>query len=255
MDPDTERNIIELCGHAGKILLESGAETARVESTVEYIGRAAGIDISCHAEMTAIFVDSNHNPTTHLVKVRTGDFNLQKVDEINTLSRQFTANQITFEQLKSGIERIDHAVIDFNWPEKILGAGLVSVAPMLLFQATWQDLTLAFFVGIIGYLTAQWAGRVIVTPYFSMGIGGLIIGLLAAGLQGLGIATSAQNIIVSALMPLVPGVAITNSLREIIGRHTISGMVRAVDATMTACAIGAGVIIGSLLGHFLTGGL
>lgn len=83
MEADTERDIIEVCGHAGKILLESGAETARVESTVEYIGRAAGIDISCHAEMTAIFVDASHNPTTHLVKVRTGDFNLQKVDEID----------------------------------------------------------------------------------------------------------------------------------------------------------------------------
>ncbi|WP_412990289.1 threonine/serine exporter family protein [Pediococcus siamensis] len=97
-----EREIIEVCGHAGKILLESGAETARVESTVEYIDRAAGIKISCHAEMTAIFVDSNDNPTTHLVKVRTGDFNLQKVDEINTLSRAFTEHKITFDELKSG---------------------------------------------------------------------------------------------------------------------------------------------------------
>lgn len=146
-------------------------------------------------------------------------------------------------------------MIDFNWPEKIFGAGLVSVAPMLLFHATWGDLTLAFFVGILGYLAAQYAGKTMVTPYISVGIGGLVIGLLASSLVSIGIAESAQNIIVSALMPLVPGVAITNSLREIMGRHTISGIVRAVDALMTAGAIGAGVIIGSLLTQFLWGGL
>jgi uncharacterized membrane protein YjjP (DUF1212 family) len=54
-------------------------------------------------------------------------------------------------------------------------------------------------------------------------------------------------------MPLVPGVAITNSLREIIARHTISGMVRALDAIMTAGAIGAGVVMGAALVQLIGG--
>jgi uncharacterized membrane protein YjjP (DUF1212 family) len=65
--------------------------------------------------------------------------------------------------------------------------------------------------------------------------------------------TSADYIIISALMPLVPGVAITNSLREIIARHTISGMVRALDAIMTAGAIGAGVVVGAAVVHLIGG--
>ncbi len=48
-------------------------------------------------------------------------------------------------------------------------------------------------------------------------------------------------------MPLVPGVAITNSFREIIDRNTISGVVRAVDAVIIAGSIGAGVVIGTSL--------
>lgn len=243
----TEDDLISLCGKVGKILLTSGAETSRVESTVEYIGKAAHYDIVCHATITAIFVGTHNQSRTHLVKVRLGDWNLQKVDEINTVSREFVAGEITVAELKAAIEKIDRKVIDFNWPLKILGAGFVSVAPMLLFKATWVDLGYAFFVGIFGYLAAVFSGAHVKTPYVSAGFGGFVVGLLAAALQLSGVATSAGNIIVSALMPLVPGVAITNSFREIIDRNTISGVVRAVDAVIIAGSIGAGVVIGTSL--------
>ncbi|MCX2456499.1 threonine/serine exporter family protein [Lacticaseibacillus nasuensis] len=245
MAKPTEREVIELCGAVGAILLINGAETARVESTAEYIGQAAGVTVSCHATMTAVFVSAAADPATHLVKVRTGDFNLQKVDDINTLSRRFVAGQIDFATLQAGVTRIQAKVIDFTWPQKLLGAGVVGVAPMLLFKATWGDLAWAFVVGIAGYVAAAWTGRHSTTPYIASGGGGLIIGLLATALQLSGFATSADNIIISALMPLVPGIALTNSLREIIGKHTISGLVRAVDAVMVAGAIGGGVVIGS----------
>ncbi|WP_404820221.1 threonine/serine exporter family protein [Lacticaseibacillus songhuajiangensis] len=253
MELEQEKDVIELCGKVGKILLENGAETARVEGTVEYIGKAAGVDLSCHAAMTAIFVDANDNPLTHLVKVRTGDFDLRKVDAINTLSRQFVAAEIDYTQLKQAVAQVNVRRRDYSWPSKILGAGLVSVAPMLAFVATWQDLAWAFFVGIAGYLAAQWTGHINTTPYIAVGVGGLVISLLANILQVVGWGTSADYIIISALMPLVPGVAITNSLREIIARHTISGMVRALDAIMTAGAIGAGVVVGAAVVHLIGG--
>lgn len=50
-----ESEIVTLCGQVGTILLENGAETARVENTVEYVGRAADLPVVCHATMTGIF--------------------------------------------------------------------------------------------------------------------------------------------------------------------------------------------------------
>ena len=48
-------------------------------------------------------------------------------------------------------------------------------------------------------------------------------------------------------MPLVPGVPMTNSLREIIEKNTISGLVRAIDAVISGIAIGSGVIVGEIV--------
>jgi uncharacterized membrane protein YjjP (DUF1212 family) len=43
------------------------------------------------------------------------------------------------------------------------------------------------------------------------------------------------------VMPLVPGVAITNSFRDILAGHLISGTARGTEAIFTAAAIGVGI--------------
>ena len=120
----TEDDLISLCGKVGKILLTSGAETSRVESTVEYIGKAAHYDIVCHATITAIFVGTHNQSRTHLVKVRLGDWNLQKVDEINTVSREFVAGEITVAELKAAIEKSIARSSISTGPSKFWGPAL-----------------------------------------------------------------------------------------------------------------------------------
>ncbi len=240
---DHEKDIMDVCGQVGAILLTSGAEIQRVEQTVEYIGRAAGLPLNCYVTVTAVFVSVNELAATMTFKTKLGGFNLQKVDEINQVSRLFTEKKIDFDTLKSRVSQIDKKVIDFNWPTKILGAGLVSVAPMFVFKATWGDLGLAFFIGIFGYLAAQFFGHHKVFPYLPELVGGFVIALLAIFTVKLGIGINSSQMIVSALMPLVPGVAITNSLREITSGELISGTLRAVDAILVAAAIGGGVLL------------
>ena len=250
----SEQDIVTLCGQVGTILLENGAETARVENTVEYIGRAVKLPVVCHATMTGIFVSSEKSAATRIFKVRVGDFNLQKVDEINTLSRQFSRHEITYEELKKEVHRVDTETLDFSWITKCIGAGLVSMPPMLLFKATWGDLFWAFFVGILGYVASQIVGHHTKTPYIAVAIGSLVISMFAHILGVTGIANDANYVIISALMPLVPGVPMTNSLREIIEKNTISGLVRATDAVVSGISIGSGVIIGQILIKSILGG-
>lgn len=250
----SERDIVTLCGQVGTILLENGAETARVENTVEYIGRTIDLPVVCHATMTGIFVSSEKSAATRIFKVRVGDFNLQKVDEINTLSRRFSRHEITYDKLKKEVQKVDTETPDFSWVIKCIGAGLVSMPPMLLFKATWKDLFLGFFVGILGYVVSQYVGRHTTTAYIPVAMGSLVLSTVAHILGVTNIANDANYIIISALMPLVPGVPMTNSLREIIERNTISGAVRAIDAIMSGISIGGGVIIGQILVKTVFGG-
>ena len=76
-----------------------------------------------------------------------------------------------------------------------------------------------------------------------------MVAILAELLVSIGWGDSSGNIIISALMPLVPGVAITNAIREILSRQIISGIVRTVDAIFVAGAIGFGVVIAIVLNN------
>lgn len=50
-----------------------------------------------------------------------------------------------------------------------------------------------------------------------------------------------DNILIGSLMTLVPGVAITNALRDLFGGDLLSGMARTTEAILTAIALGGGI--------------
>lgn len=56
-------------------------------------------------------------------------------------------------------------------------------------------------------------------------------------------------------MPLIPGVAFTNAIREIADADYISGTVRMMDALVGFLSIAIGVGMGTVLLHHLVGGI
>jgi uncharacterized membrane protein YjjP (DUF1212 family) len=59
----------------------------------------------------------------------------------------------------------------------------------------------------------------------------------------LGIGRNLDNILIGAVMPLVPGVAITNSIRDLLAGHLLTGIARGMEAILTASAIGFGIAV------------
>ena len=64
------------------------------------------------------------------------------------------------------------------------------------------------------------------------------IAVFSVRLDPLGNQTS---IIIGAIMPLLPGLAITNAIRDTVNGDLVSGVARTADALLKAVAIAAGV--------------
>ena len=58
-------------------------------------------------------------------------------------------------------------------------------------------------------------------------------------------------VIVSSIMPIVPGVAITNAIRDILQGDYLSGCARTLEAFLKAASIALGAGIGMALGGVL----
>lgn len=70
---------------------------------------------------------------------------------------------------------------------------------------------------------------------------------IAAISTKLGLAINQDTITIAGVMPLVPGILITNAIRDLLAGELLAGMSRGVEAAITAFAIGAGVAIVLLL--------
>ncbi|KRL65579.1 hypothetical protein FC27_GL001544 [Companilactobacillus versmoldensis DSM 14857 = KCTC 3814] len=232
----------DLCLKTAYLLVNGGAETYRVEDTIERIGHSLGSDVRCYVTVTAIFIEINHQ-NYKFIKSRLGGTNLQMIDDINTMSRQLAEKTITGEEFTLHINHLyrNKRTTDFPFYIKAIGAGLVSMAPMLLYSMPLYYFIYCFFVGIVGYTISYYLSRLSMLPYADLFISGFVIALLAITLKDLGITTQYHTIIIGATMPLVPGVAITNAIRELVMRHAVSSMVKFLDSLLVASSIGFGI--------------
>jgi uncharacterized membrane protein YjjP (DUF1212 family) len=74
-------------------------------------------------------------------------------------------------------------------------------------------------------------------------VSAFLLSLSAIALVRLGIGQDANKIIIGNIMLLIPGIALTNSLRDMISGDIMTGMLRFFDAILVAAAIAAGYIL------------
>ena len=122
-------------------------------------------------------------------------------------------------------------------------------------ERSFKDVFAAFLIGlVIKTLTIKWS-EIGINAFFINSICSGITALLAIILFKLGIASQLNQTIIGAIMLLVPGLAITNAIRDTMSGDLLSGVIRASEAFLVAIAIAVGT--GAVLSFWMTniGGL
>ena len=99
---------------AGRIIMENGGETYRVEETVTRMGRAFGLkNVESFAVPSGVFVSCEKEDGTHetaVLRVHRRGTNLRRVDAVNQISRRAEAGEITPEEALRALEKIEHSL-------------------------------------------------------------------------------------------------------------------------------------------------
>jgi len=241
----TTKDAIIVSLFAGEIMLKNGAETYRVEETICYILQAAGIE---HTESfvtpTGIFISSDSpmdkNPYTVIKRIRERTINLQKISEVNNLSRQIVSGNLSFTDAMDALRRIDKKQ-GYNRMLKALSACFLAASFTILLGGTLRDFIPAFIIclAVQGTVFALEQNSF---SYFLINIaGGFVSALGAIIFSNLGWGNNVDKTIIGSIMTLVPGVAITNAIRDSISGDLVSGTARAAEAFLVAVAIASGV--------------
>ena len=237
------QEVLDICLTAGRLMIEGGSEMYRVEDTMLRIARNADInDPRVFATPTCVFMSLDGGKLSQMKQIRGRNINLELVDRVNELSREFATKKIDLSELKNRIIEVANAPSFPMWMQ-IIGAAVLSATLMVLFMDDydWVDFPGAALEGAIGFWAYYEFKKYTKVRFLSELIAAMIMGVLALGLNYLYPKMIIDNILIGALMTLVPGLAMTNALRDLFMGDLLSGIVRMCEAILSALALGGGV--------------
>ena len=254
------KKILILAVRAGEIMMKSGAEIYRVEDTIERICKACRIPyVEVFATPTGIFVsldsgDDNSDMYTYIKRMKGGgDTDLMKISEANRFSREFTTTDLSVDEGMKRLKEIDH-IEPPPVPIRLLGAALVASFFSLIFGGNVIDFCCAFLIGGASYLLSVLLNKFSIN-YFIRGFCCCALAAFFALTATSFIPDTDYNaIIIGALMIFVPGVAITNSIRDFLSGDMLSGLARATEAFIIAISLAAGAGVVMKLWYSIGGG-
>lgn len=241
-------DLLNLSTEIGYRLLENGGEIYRVEESISRILQAYGIqngDVftipSCI--IVTIQADSGH-PLTRIKRIRSLGVNVEKVNQFNNLCRWICRDTPTFDVVQAEITKINDTP-PYTLFAQILATASISLFFTLFYGGGIIDAFWSFIIGIFLKVVLHNMGRFQANAFFSNIVGSFIVALLSVSTYQIGWTVHYDKMIIGTLMNLVPGIAITNVMRDIISGDLIAGMIKLTEALMVAMgiALGAGLAL------------
>lgn len=237
-----QNEIVEVCLLAGKIMLQSGAETYRVEDTMMRIAASFGMtETHSYVTPTGIIFSINQLESTRLIRIVDRSTDLQKVTMVNSVSRGISSGEFSLNEALNQLKTIDATSHAYSFLTQVAAAAISSGCFLIMFNGGWYDFVPAMITGGLGYICVVYFQRLVEIKFFAEFLSSLIIGLLSVLFVTTGIGGELDKIIIGSVMPLVPGLLITNAVRDLMAGHLVSGLSKGAEAFLTAFAIGTGI--------------
>lgn len=252
-----QRQALLLAMNAGRILLENGAEISRVEETVDRICRHYGLkSASAFILSNGIFLTSGSEEDAQFARVQfipNNNTNLNRVAEVNQLSRQIEQNQFTLSQAQAELERIE-SIPDVPARIQIPVAGISAACFSVMFGGGFRDAMCCVVIGSLLYVYLLYLGK----PRFSRIVcnilGSAWVTFLCILGYKLNLGRHLEAMMIGCIILMMPGVPFTNAIRDMAEGDYISGSVRMLDAVLVFLCIAMGVGFVFSLYTSLTGG-
>lgn len=240
---DEYQRLLNTAIDLGHFLLEAGAEIYRVEESIQLVLYAYGakhVDVfAIHNSIIVTLTLADDTCLTRMRRIYTRGTNYQRVEELNHLSRYICQERPPVEQFAQLLKQIRRQKVYADWAMVAAFAG-IGFSFTLFFGGNLRDALIATVAGAVVRVVMEQMEHLRTNGFFINLICSFIVtmgALLAVRYQ---LADHSDKIIIGTLMSLVPGVAITNSIRDVIAGDLMAGMMKAVEALLVALALALG---------------
>lgn len=228
----------------GESIHRAGGEISRVEDTISRLGTAYGairtdvFAITSQLEVTMTFPGDIELTRTR--RIRGGGTDLCSLEALNDLSRRICAAPVPAAELRAAIA----ATVEVGSRLPIyLGSALAGGSFAIFFGGRLLDGLVAAIFGLLICFLQERLPRFLpnsVVVYFTAA---LLSGLGVCALSLLLPTLFPDKVMIGDIMLLIPGIALTTAIRNILVGDTISGVLRMTESIVYAAALAGGFMI------------
>lgn len=229
-------------------LHQYGAAAPRLEQAINLVAQRLGLECEALSTPTSIIVSFGEYggdglaQFTQVLRMTPGDVNLARLcradeiaDRVIDGSLQPTDGLAQLRALGRPLSR--HALM------AIVGSyGLAAASIAVLLRTAGADVIVSGAIGLlIGAITVAGYGRPRLAAA-SEAIAALIATFIATAVSAWIVPLSVKSVVLAALIVLVPGMTLTNAVRELSSQHLVSGVARVAGAIATLLKLTFGTV-------------
>ena len=238
--------VVELAEH----LHAYGTTAPRLEAAIEQVAHSLCLECEPWTNPTGMvlsFSDPMRPPgesdTTRVIRTVPGENDLGRLCEVDRIAEDVVAGRMGLAEGHAALRALDRPLTRRENLMQVLGFGLVAAGIGGLLRMPWLDIATASVIGlVIGGLQAAARTR----PRLRES-GDAVSAVVAASMAILVAAFVAplnlNTVIISALIVLMPGLALTNAINELTSQHLVSGTSRFAGAVATMNMLKVGTMV------------
>lgn len=248
-----EYKFLHLLLDMGEMMLCSGGEVRRTENTISLMAKAYGavetnvFAITGSIVLTIKFADGNLVTESRRIE-NPGGNKLWRLEELNALSRKCCEKPIDIAQLENEIKNCKKPA---NLLKIYVGYALSAGAFAVFFGGSIFDGIFAAVFAMIVCLFQRKVSGIFPNNFIYNIVISFIMGIIISLSAKLFPIINSDKVIIGVIMLLIPGIAFTNSVRDIFVGDTLSGILRLVESLLWA----AGLAVGFMLSILIVGGV
>ncbi|MDX6154446.1 threonine/serine exporter family protein [Marinococcus sp. PL1-022] len=241
-------DVMAMCLHAGQLMLRYGSETFRIEDTMRRMGQAAGMEqVNTFVTTTAIFLSfkSPVDQRDHIQMLRIEERyqDLSKVTSVNQLSREYVSGLLTSREVKKQLKEIEEAPMNYPVWFIYLASGIGGGAFSYLIGSSFMDMLPAALGGLVTAVALVRYQMRLKVKFFSEFLASFTGALVAMLMVQMGLVMNTNQVIIGTIIPLVPGVPLTNAVRDLMSGDLVAGVARGAEAAVSSMSIAGGVAV------------
>lgn len=250
--------VLDLAVELGYQLQMAGGEIYRVEESVGRVLAAYGIqtgEVFAIPNCLIASLTAGGQTVTRVRRVGPHGTDIWRLEAVNALCRKLCRIPLPPEDVQEELERTLAAAPRYSAPMRLAAHFAAAAMFALFFGGSGYDAVCAGLCGVaIGLCVwlLEWLGANLFVKTIAAGAASAT---LAAGLVALGLGQNADRVTIGALMLLVPGVALTTAVRDIMVGDMVSGLSRLAETILIAIAIALGTGLALGLAPWMGGGV